>query len=428
MPAPYFNGLVRPTIAATTVAALRAYVSNLFVEAMIARISAVGLFEWAPLSIVADDGATVIIPNDIIHPAPGRWVLISFAAGALVGQVTNGEVKQTGATAGQIFTSGAPTAGGAWSADVRLLAGGITSPGNKAWDLGTNTVTHGAAIWTPGADALKLTGRGFWLDGNTGATPAAGAGTRAMVIPGKGMAVRFGSVTGALWDDANVGVGSFACGVDTQASGIYSFSDGSSCRSSGDYSVTMGLYCVADQEAAVAFGRSAYATLCGQFAESGYSITGGTGASQRTRTGLIYTSIDAGSVELTLNGTAPGVGVVYTITSGKAYYARIHLVCLCIAGTNAGKVASWDIGATFKNIGGISSVVGLPHVLRDGAVSVPINVAATPTTCDIALAAATAQVTVVDATDKLKIDCIGIVGGVANHFDWNATVYATEVK
>jgi hypothetical protein len=54
-----------------------------------------------------------------------------------------------------------------------------------------------------------------------GITPAQGAGRRLMWIPAKA-AFRVGEVTAADWDDANVGLSSFASGYNTRASGYHS--------------------------------------------------------------------------------------------------------------------------------------------------------------------------------------------------------------
>ncbi len=57
--------------------------------------------------------------------------------------------------------------------------------------------------------------------GTTGETPISGAGTRFMWIPAKG-AFRAGVVTGAQWDDANVGTNSISIGLDNIAASVYS--------------------------------------------------------------------------------------------------------------------------------------------------------------------------------------------------------------
>ena len=43
---------------------------------MPARVEAGDPFEWDSASTAVDDGVNVIIPDDITHPAPGRWLIV----------------------------------------------------------------------------------------------------------------------------------------------------------------------------------------------------------------------------------------------------------------------------------------------------------------------------------------------------------------
>jgi len=63
------------------------------------------------------------------------------------------------------------------------------------------------------------------LDGATGTTPVSGAGTRMMWIPAAG-AARFGIAVGDEWDDASIGIYSFASGSNAKASHRGSFASG----------------------------------------------------------------------------------------------------------------------------------------------------------------------------------------------------------
>lgn len=76
MAEPYFQGPTGPIISASNVTDLRARDSNLFSDGFIARIPGVASYEWDALSTAADDGVLVLIPDDITHPAPGRWIKI----------------------------------------------------------------------------------------------------------------------------------------------------------------------------------------------------------------------------------------------------------------------------------------------------------------------------------------------------------------
>lgn len=86
---------------------------------------------------------------------------------------------------------------------------------------------------------------GGTYDSTSGNIPVEGAGTRLMWYPEKA-AFRAGYVDGTQWDDANIGVASFAVGE-----GI---------RASGDNSVALGLRCVASQVSAFASGEQSTAS------------------------------------------------------------------------------------------------------------------------------------------------------------------------
>lgn len=72
-----------------------------------------------------------------------------------------------------------------------------------------------------------------------GVTPTSGGGTRMMWIPAK-RAFRAGQVGSTQWDDANIGIYSFAVGVDNMASGGASVVMGGSNSASGSYNFAMG--------------------------------------------------------------------------------------------------------------------------------------------------------------------------------------------
>lgn len=76
MTQPYFTGPVGPIHSAASAVDLRTRVSNLFEDGFVARVVNVNTFEWDSASIKLDNGTTIIIPDDITHPAPGRWVKI----------------------------------------------------------------------------------------------------------------------------------------------------------------------------------------------------------------------------------------------------------------------------------------------------------------------------------------------------------------
>ncbi|HEX8393087.1 MAG TPA: tail fiber domain-containing protein [Longimicrobium sp.] len=126
-----------------------------------------------------------------------------------------------------------------------------------------------------GADRLAAdSAGGLVLRGavGNGTLPAAGAGTRMMWYPGKA-AFRAGQVTGTAWDDANVGVGSAAVGVDAQAAGTgavalgagatapgaHAFAAGKTASAGGDYSVALGYGASSAGQHSLVFGMGAAA-------------------------------------------------------------------------------------------------------------------------------------------------------------------------
>jgi hypothetical protein len=124
-----------------------------------------------------------------------------------------------------------------------------TTPGNISQTTAGNV---GIGTATPVAK-LQVTNGSVLYEGTTGATPIAGGGTRMMWIPAKA-AFRAGNVTTVNWDDANVGANSFACGLNTKASGPQSFA-------SGAQTVASGLFCFAAGVSSVSSGT--YAFACG---------------------------------------------------------------------------------------------------------------------------------------------------------------------
>lgn len=92
-----------------------------------------------------------------------------------------------------------------------------------------------------------------------GFTIPEGIGTRLMWIPSK-KAFRVGSVLDAEWNDANIGTGSFAGGINVEASGESSISLGIGGVASGDYSSTFGYFGTASGQGASSFGSSGVAS------------------------------------------------------------------------------------------------------------------------------------------------------------------------
>jgi hypothetical protein len=123
-----------------------------------------------------------------------------------------------------------------------------------------------------GGNEIKNTNTGgFWSANPVGLTtfsdntsnpptaPVSGAGTRMMWIPSRS-AFRAGSVTGSLWDANNIGLFSFATGLDTKASGNFSTAMGFFTEASGSNSTAIGVSTTASGSYSIAFGRTTTAS------------------------------------------------------------------------------------------------------------------------------------------------------------------------
>src|SRR5439155_24452163 len=91
------------------------------------------------------------------------------------------------------------------------------------------------------ADGTRSTTNGFAITGTlgVGAVPATGPGARFMWYPGK-LAFRAGNAGGAEWDDARIGLNSYALGSQVEASGRSSTAMGISTIASGTVSLAWG--------------------------------------------------------------------------------------------------------------------------------------------------------------------------------------------
>lgn len=159
----------------------------------------------------------------------------------------------TDGTAGQVMTtdgagnvSWAVPASGGGSLDDAYDDGGA---GN-----GRSITADAGAVSVQGTDGFEVTGTL-----NSGATIGnPGAGTRMLFNPRKA-AFRAGRVSGNQWDDANVGTGSAAFGLNNTVSGSYSVAFGNTNQVISPFSVAMGENCQAQGAFSVAMGGSATA-------------------------------------------------------------------------------------------------------------------------------------------------------------------------
>jgi hypothetical protein len=178
---------------------------------------------------------------------------------------------------------------------------------NNYWQLngvGGNEITNtnSGGFWSK--NPIGLTGSATDIT-NPPTAPLSGVGTRMMWIPSRS-AFRVGTITSYLptfWDAVNIGLFSFASGLDTKASGLGSTALGISNISSGNYSFASGLDTKANGQASTAFGLQT-------IANGDYSTAMGviTTASGNTSTAMGVVTIASGSAS-----TAMGAG---TIASG----------------------------------------------------------------------------------------------------------------
>ena len=142
------------------------------------------------------------------------------------------------------------------------------------WTCGTmdsNTMPVGAVNQTLRYDAsnavvtnslMQALGDGGLVAGGvlgSGSIPATGAGTKLVWYPAKA-AFRAGNISGAQWDDANIGNFSVAMGNNTVARGDSSTAIGNDVTAGGGYSVAMGVGVEARGNYSVSIGSGTLAT------------------------------------------------------------------------------------------------------------------------------------------------------------------------
>lgn len=159
--------------------------------------------------------------------------------------------------------------------------------------------TNAILIQSDNAPAIQVTAGGLLFNGNTGAIPMEGPGTRLMWYPAK-YAFRAGYVGGAQWDDVNIGEYSTAMGYYTTASKIYSTAMGRATTASGSASTAMGWNTIASGLYSTAMGFCTIAS--GNFSTAmGYYTTASGAAS--TAMGKNVTNNIANSFMVGFNAT-----------------------------------------------------------------------------------------------------------------------------
>ncbi|QQG35807.1 MAG: tail fiber domain-containing protein [Micavibrio aeruginosavorus] len=139
--------------------------------------------------------------------------------------------------------------------------------------------------FTADADFVYTSQGSFMTSGTytgTGAPPVSGAGTRMFFDPNMA-AFRAGTVTGAQWDDVNLGSHSVALGYDVEASGWSTTAIGSAVAASGSNSSAFGFSTLASGHRSMAMGSMTatsgyYSTALGRSVVAGdYDINSGFG-------------------------------------------------------------------------------------------------------------------------------------------------------
>ncbi|MDX9750385.1 MAG: tail fiber domain-containing protein [Flavobacteriales bacterium] len=214
----------------------------------------------------------------------------------------DGQVRIRGGApaAGRVLTSSVDGTA-SWSNASTVASGTL----NQAYDFGGagagRTITADAgAVSVQGTDGFQVTG-----SFGGGATIAlAGAGTRMFFNPRRA-AFRAGRVTGAEWNDANVGVYSMAWGQNTTASVLYATAWGQNTIAAGNYATAWGLNTTASELYATAWGWESSAT--GQRSTAwGYNATAS--GLQSTAWGASTTASETGSTAWGSLNTASGPG------------------------------------------------------------------------------------------------------------------------
>ena len=184
---------------------------------------------------------------------------------------------------------------------------------------------------------------GFLLQGEdgVGGIPATGGGVRMMWYPAKG-AFRAGvlspSCCGAYWDDANIGFGSVALGVNVRASGRASIAAGDSAAATGPGAVALGVGALASGDTSFAVhgwaeGRASTAIGVETHAQGIYTVALGRG------------SVSIGDASVAIGAASSGPGAFAdgfnTVALGAGSRATgVHSVAI-----GSGASTNWKIGS-----------------------------------------------------------------------------------
>jgi Chaperone of endosialidase/Head domain of trimeric autotransporter adhesin len=245
------------------------------------------------LHITSTDSAVALLEN--------TQNLSTNVSNSLYFKTGNGSFPYTGAikTIGQGTTTarlGFYTYAAA-SANGLLERLSIVDNGN----VGINTINPLAAFHVEKSHVL-FTGP-LVLPVNATAPPASGAGKRMFWYNDKA-AFRTGSVSGTEWDQSNVGIYSFAAGINTKASGDAAIALGGGAEATADYSTAVGLNSIASGLYSTAIGKDV--TASGVSSTAFGSSTTASGESS-TAMGFLTDATQYSSTAIGNNATASGL-------------------------------------------------------------------------------------------------------------------------
>ncbi|MFM9908529.1 MAG: hypothetical protein ACKVOW_04235, partial [Chitinophagaceae bacterium] len=157
--------------------------------------------------------------------------------------------------------------------------------------------------------------------------PVSGAGTRLMWIPGKS-AFRVGTVLSTEWDGANIGLYSFASGINNIANGNYSSALGYYTIASGNSSTAIGNFTFANGPNSFSGGFNSSANGQGSVAFGNSSVANGNisfamGLSNKASGDLSFTTGN-GTVARSYSSLAIGIFNDSIITSCLNCYSAQH--------------------------------------------------------------------------------------------------------
>jgi len=195
----------------------------------------------------------------------------------------------------------------------------ITTAAASFLDLTSNQSIGGLKTFTS-TDGLLAKGTY-----GSGTASSIGAGTRMMWYPKKS-AFRAGTITGAHWDDVNIGNYSTAMGNTTTASGDNSTAIGSYNIASGEYSTALGISTKATGFGSIAIGNSLTASGLNSYAmgtttnASGSNSTAmgyGTTASKDFSTAIGFSTNATGYYSTAMGNTTTASGFNTTAMGGQ---------------------------------------------------------------------------------------------------------------